>query len=136
MGYLYSRGKCAPKTKFIVVSQAKMWIYNQTLLCISNPPSGSWKGAKLNYNFNNFTLAVAGMSIVFDVMVLCFPLPVIRTLHMPTRRKIQIGAVFWLGGLYVTPSPMRRIPLSPANVSAAVVLPPRYVYTTSIRVIT
>ena len=44
-------------------------------------------------------LATAGMSIVFDLMVLCFPLPVVRKLQMPTGRKITITGIFWLGGL-------------------------------------
>jgi len=71
----------------------------QGLLFIASPISKAWKGGQLNYNFAAFSLAVAGMSIVFDVMVLCFPLPVIRTLRLPTRRRVQLAGVFWLGGL-------------------------------------
>ncbi|KAL2038434.1 hypothetical protein N7G274_008773 [Stereocaulon virgatum] len=52
---------------------------------------------KLRYNYAAFGLAVAGMSIVFDVIVLCFPLPVIKNLHMPTRRKVTVTGIFWLG---------------------------------------
>lgn len=37
------------------------------------------------------------MSIVFDVIVLCFPLPAIRELQMTWTRKLQVIAVFWLG---------------------------------------
>lgn len=56
------------------------------------------------------------MSLVFDVMVLCFPLPVIKNLHMDTRRKLTIASIFWLGALYVssptsTPLPCRSSPL-------------------------
>lgn len=69
------------------------------LLFIASPISKAWKGGQLNYNFSAFTLAVAGMSIVFDLLVLCFPLPMIRNLKLPTRRRIQLAAVFWLGGL-------------------------------------
>ena len=39
------------------------------------------------------------MSIIFDIMVLTFPLLVIKSLKMPLRRKIQVPGVFWLGGL-------------------------------------
>ena len=41
------------------------------------------------------------MSIVFDVIVLSFPIPVIAHLQMPTKRKLGILAIFWLGALYV-----------------------------------
>jgi len=81
-------------------------MYKQALLLCSNPISGAWRGGKLRYDFGAFSLAVAGMSIVFDVIVLCFPLPVIRTLKMPTRRKVQIAGIFWLGGLYVVIHPL------------------------------
>jgi len=81
-------------------------MYKQALLLCSNPILGAWRGGKLRYDFGAFSLAVAGMSIVFDVIVLCFPLPVIRTLKMPTRRKVQIVGIFWLGGLYVVIHPL------------------------------
>lgn len=57
---------------------------------------------KLRYDYAAFGLAVAGMSIVFDVIVLCFPLPIIRSLQMPTRRKVTVAGIFWLGALYVS----------------------------------
>ncbi|KAG8169531.1 hypothetical protein KVR01_000276 [Diaporthe batatas] len=38
-----------------------------------------------------------GSSLILDVVILCFPLPIISTLHMPTRRKFMVGAIFWLG---------------------------------------
>ncbi|OTA60395.1 hypothetical protein K449DRAFT_435499 [Hypoxylon sp. EC38] len=38
-----------------------------------------------------------GSSLVLDVVILCFPLPVISRLHMPTKRKIAVGGIFWLG---------------------------------------
>ncbi|KAI0456308.1 hypothetical protein F5B21DRAFT_502501 [Xylaria acuta] len=38
-----------------------------------------------------------GSSLILDVVILCFPLPVISRLHMPTRRKIAVGGIFWLG---------------------------------------
>lgn len=44
-------------------------------------------------------LAQVGTSIALDFVVLLFPLPVIWTLHMPPRRKIAIGMIFWLGAL-------------------------------------
>lgn len=38
-----------------------------------------------------------GSSLILDVIILCFPLPIISTLHMPTKRKFMVGAIFWLG---------------------------------------
>ncbi|OTA98360.1 hypothetical protein M426DRAFT_69960 [Hypoxylon sp. CI-4A] len=38
-----------------------------------------------------------GSSLVLDVVILCFPLPVISQLNMRTRRKIAVGGIFWLG---------------------------------------
>ncbi|KAI1145081.1 hypothetical protein F4825DRAFT_457867 [Nemania diffusa] len=38
-----------------------------------------------------------GSSLVLDVVILCFPLPVISRLHMPLRRKIAVVGIFWLG---------------------------------------
>ncbi len=39
--------------------------------------------------------------MVFDVIVMCFPLPVIRTLKMPTQHNVQNVEIYWLGALYV-----------------------------------
>jgi hypothetical protein len=47
------------------------------------------------------------MSIVFDVIILCFPAPVISGLHMQTRRKLVIAGIFWLGGFCCIASALR-----------------------------
>ena len=72
-------------------------------LFAGNPISGAFNplAPHLAYNYQDFALAVAGTSIVFDVMVLCFPLPVIKSLQMQTRRKIFVASIFWLGTLSV-----------------------------------
>ena len=57
---------------------------------------------RFRYNYWDFSLAVAGMSIVFDVVVLCFPVPVIRQLKLPRVLKLSVLAIFWLGALFVT----------------------------------
>ncbi|KAI2615057.1 hypothetical protein GGR54DRAFT_642791 [Hypoxylon sp. NC1633] len=38
-----------------------------------------------------------GSSLVLDILVLCFPLPVISRLQMPLQKKIFVGMIFWLG---------------------------------------
>ncbi|KAI2625764.1 hypothetical protein GGR54DRAFT_513330 [Hypoxylon sp. NC1633] len=69
-------------------------------LLAANPIQNAWNPlatTPLRFNYNDFSLAFAGMSIVFDVIVLCFPIPVIRNLQMTWTRKIQVLAIFWLG---------------------------------------
>lgn len=51
----------------------------------------------LRYNYTAWSLTFSGMSIVFDVVVLCFPFPVIYGLQMTRTRKLQVIAIFWLG---------------------------------------
>ena len=41
------------------------------------------------------------MSLIFDVIVLSYPLFVIRGLQMGMSRKLQVTGMFMLGGLYV-----------------------------------
>ncbi|KAI1465651.1 uncharacterized protein F4812DRAFT_105310 [Daldinia caldariorum] len=69
-------------------------------LLAANPIQDAWNPLAINplrFNYNDFSLAFAGMSVVFDVLVLCFPIPLIRKLQMTTARKAQVLAIFWLG---------------------------------------
>ncbi|PTB66984.1 hypothetical protein BBK36DRAFT_160704 [Trichoderma citrinoviride] len=69
-------------------------------LLAANPIDAAWNPLAVNplrYNYNDFSLAFAGMSIVFDVIVLLFPIPVIRKLQMDRARKLQVLGIFWLG---------------------------------------
>ena len=71
------------------------------MFLIGDPIDSSWKNAaaaKHRFDFNSWYLWYCGMSIFFDLAILCFPLPVIRTLKVNTRRKASIMAIFWLGG--------------------------------------
>ena len=57
-----------------------------------------WKRqAQTDINYPNFLLASAIISMVLDIATLALPLFVIRTLHVSTRKKIILGAIFWLG---------------------------------------
>ncbi|KAF3404180.1 hypothetical protein DPV78_003381 [Talaromyces pinophilus] len=51
----------------------------------------------LRYNYNNFSIAFTAMSMCFDVVVLCYPLPMIHSLMISTRRKLELVGIFWLG---------------------------------------
>ncbi|KAI4869216.1 hypothetical protein F4820DRAFT_45044 [Hypoxylon rubiginosum] len=46
-------------------------------------------------------LAQAWTSIILDSVILCYPVPVILSLHIKANRKIAIALVFRLGLLYV-----------------------------------
>ncbi|KAF2967057.1 hypothetical protein GQX73_g6513 [Xylaria multiplex] len=69
-------------------------------LLAANPVQNAWNPlatTPLRFNYNDFSLAFAGMSLVFDVIVLCFPIPVIRNMQMTWAHKLQVLAIFWLG---------------------------------------
>ncbi|KAJ8111240.1 hypothetical protein ONZ43_g5669 [Nemania bipapillata] len=69
-------------------------------LLAANPIQDVWNPMSktpLRFNYSDFSLAFAGMSLVFDVIVLCFPIPVIRGMQMTWTRKFQVLAIFWLG---------------------------------------
>ena len=55
-------------------------------------------------NFAAFFLGEEIFNCLLDVIMLCLPITVVRTLKMPTQRKIQVCLIFMLGGLYVATS--------------------------------
>ncbi|QLI72865.1 uncharacterized protein G6M90_00g093450 [Metarhizium brunneum] len=64
----------------------------------ARPVSEPWSGhVSLPYDATALGLAQVGTNIALDVIVLCFPLPVIARLHMPTNRKMAVALIFWLG---------------------------------------
>ena len=62
----------------------------------------------LRYDYNTYSIAFAAMSMTFDVIVLCFPIPVIYKLQMSTVQKFQVLGIFWLGILCVPLEPHSR----------------------------
>jgi hypothetical protein len=73
---------------------------HQTQLNITKPISDTWNPlAKYQIDFNAFALAIAAISIVLDVIILCLPLFIIHTLHMRTKQKVLTGGILWLGVL-------------------------------------
>lgn len=50
-------------------------------------------------NYGAFLTAFTAMDIVLDLIILCLPLPVIRSLQMDFRRKMSLLGIFWLGAL-------------------------------------
>ncbi|KAH8429149.1 uncharacterized protein LDX57_006819 [Aspergillus melleus] len=66
----------------------------------ADPITAAWNpmaSNPLRYDYNTYSIAFAAMSMTFDVIVLCFPIPVIYKLQMSTVQKFQVLGIFWLG---------------------------------------
>ncbi|KAF7531226.1 hypothetical protein G7054_g9083 [Neopestalotiopsis clavispora] len=104
-------------------------------LLAADPIQNAWNPlatAPLRFNYNAWSLAFAGMSIVFDVIVLCFPVLVIHNLQMNFTRKLQVAAIFWLGIFCCLSSAVRFYFLySELNQAVANTGPDRYLKTTT-----
>ena len=55
-------------------------------------------------DFAAFFLAYEIVNCILDIVMLCLPIQVIRDLHMPTARKVQLSFIFFLGSLSVAKS--------------------------------
>jgi hypothetical protein len=53
-------------------------------------------------NINNIAYAMAALSIAEDLAIVALPFPVLVRLQMSTSKKVGIGLMFVLGGLYVS----------------------------------
>ena len=101
--YFNGAGECSDDSSATDYRTVKLILsHTQCQLFVTYPIQNAWNPKKPNdflYNYNAFALAFSGMSIAFDILVLCFPILPIKNLQMPTRRKVTVGAIFWLGGL-------------------------------------
>ena len=70
------------------------------ILCVPKP-GVSWELADATYNcmVNADLLAVilGAISIFSDVFILCIPIPVVWNLHLPTKKKVGVSAIFTTG---------------------------------------
>ena len=64
-----------------------------------NPISRNWGSKGTTVDFPILYIVENTTDIALDLLILCMPLPVIKRLHISTRRKWLLGAVFWLGAL-------------------------------------
>ncbi|KAF1940881.1 hypothetical protein EJ02DRAFT_405740 [Clathrospora elynae] len=80
------------------------------------PISASWgvPGGRLRFDAAKLGLAQVGTSIALDMVVLCFPLPVISRLHLQNKRKVLVGCIFWLGSFCCIAAIVRLILLHQA----------------------
>ncbi|KAF2794554.1 hypothetical protein K505DRAFT_374565 [Melanomma pulvis-pyrius CBS 109.77] len=78
------------------------WISSLILVFLSTDPiEAAWKNAaaaKHRFDFNTWYISYSGLSILFDIVILCFPIPMIKSLQVNTKQKISILGIFWLGG--------------------------------------
>lgn len=74
---------------------------DQTQLFSTSPISSAWHPAlqlqDSNYDYPTALLAIFGIGIVLDVLVLCLPLRPIYKLQLKTSKKIKIYAILGLG---------------------------------------
>ncbi|KAI1373129.1 hypothetical protein F4677DRAFT_430333 [Hypoxylon crocopeplum] len=64
-----------------------------------DPLDSPWQlnTGSFRYDIASVGYAQVGSSIALDFLVLCFPLPVISSLHMAFARKVSVALIFWLG---------------------------------------
>ncbi|KAF2689800.1 hypothetical protein K458DRAFT_358875 [Lentithecium fluviatile CBS 122367] len=86
----------------MIITLTLWWISSLILVFLSTDPIDSaWKDAtraKHRFDFNTWYISYSALSIFFDVVILCFPIPVIKSLRVNLKRKISIIGIFWLGG--------------------------------------
>ncbi|KAL1883301.1 hypothetical protein Daus18300_000359 [Diaporthe australafricana] len=76
-------------------------MYDSLELVITDvdPISSSWRGGRMRYDMTVVGLAQVGTSIALDVIVLCFPLPIIFRMLLSGKKKCMVFFMFWLGAL-------------------------------------
>ena len=84
----------------------------QLVFCSTTPIESAWRNAaaaKHRFDFNTWYLSYSALSIFFDVVILCFPIPMIKSLSINTRKKISILGIFWLGGFVCVSAVIRFV---------------------------
>ena len=69
------------------------------LITLVDPISESWHGGRMRWDMEAMWLAQVASSIALDVVVLCFPLPIVFRMLLSPKRKFMVFAMFWLGAL-------------------------------------
>ncbi|MCJ1409838.1 hypothetical protein MMC19_003921 [Ptychographa xylographoides] len=73
-----------------------------------DPVSDSWTHEGVpRFNFAAMLISSVATDLVLDIAVLSLPLPVIKNLHLTTKRKISVACMFWLGIFCVISSAVR-----------------------------
>ncbi|KAI4156813.1 MAG: hypothetical protein L6R39_001009 [Caloplaca ligustica] len=82
---------------------------------------------QLEFDYEIFLTAMAGIDIGLDVFTLLLPIPVIRSLHVNKQKKLSLIGIFALGFLYRHPILRRAV----ADLCLAALSRQPCVYTTS-----
>ncbi|KAH9884986.1 hypothetical protein F4778DRAFT_517129 [Xylariomycetidae sp. FL2044] len=99
---------------WVAIGVVSAWglIFFFLVLTQVDPISASWKGGRLRYNSTALGVSQVATSIALDLVVLCFPLPVISRLNMNKSRKIAVSLIFWLGGFCCVAAIVRLVLLN------------------------
>lgn len=96
---------------FFVVIAWTITAFFGSLFCAGSKPSDFWTGPPTQLsrviNYGAFLLSMNAIDLVLDVIVLLIPLPLIIDMTLSTRRKVQVLAVFALGGFCLIASGVR-----------------------------
>lgn len=89
-------------TLALLVILAMWWIsvfFTQISFC--TPVSSFWVVAEREHCIDStmFYNAVTISNVIIDFTLLILPMPMVWSLHMDVRRKVQVSGVFLLGGL-------------------------------------
>ncbi|KAH6666984.1 hypothetical protein B0J14DRAFT_705032 [Halenospora varia] len=72
------------------------------------PISHAWTGAGKNLiDYPAMYLALGATDLALDIIILCLPMPMIRSLKMKSRRKFVVAAILSLGFLCIIASAVR-----------------------------
>jgi hypothetical protein len=84
---------------------------HQTQLFSTSPISSAWHPDRqlidANYDYPTALLAIFGIGIVLDFLVLCLPLRPIWKLQLSLANKIRVSMVLWLGVFCVVAASVR-----------------------------
>ncbi|KAF2732224.1 hypothetical protein EJ04DRAFT_566122 [Polyplosphaeria fusca] len=85
--------------------------FHQTQLFSTSPISSAWHPDRqlldANYDYPTALLAIFGIGIVLDFLVLCLPLRPIWQLQLTLANKIKVSLILWLGIFCVVAASVR-----------------------------
>ncbi|KAH7316783.1 hypothetical protein B0I35DRAFT_512661 [Stachybotrys elegans] len=64
-------------------------------------------GATYTINYGAFLTAFAAIDLALDIVILCLPIPVVRSLHVTRNKKFLLVGIFWMGFFCVIATAVR-----------------------------
>ena len=93
------------KCSLVIIVRLRLRPSQQAHLSASNPVSKFWDHPLVSeessnvYDYPAFLIAMSSIDLIFDLVILSLPLPVIKNLHLSLRRKWTLAGIFMLGFL-------------------------------------